>query len=694
MSQLKIKNSTNSSAPAATGITAGELAICTLSGSEKLYTKNSAGTVVNLLDWSKIGSKPTTLSGYGITNTITDINSNYSGKIYDIPCRSIFSGNNLVDAPTTGWVSGLVLGDNWNSNHFQRYLVFGGNEIYYGNNGNPTTWYKLWDSGNSNLSNVDWTANNGYFNGSSLSVEGTSGNRYLWSKTGAQKIGFWTGGDSAIAASSDIVFKTGHQFDGSTFGVEKMRLTASGNLLINKNTDDGYKLDVAGTGRFNGTLIANAFNFSTVDDVSSINTGTHNVEFGGTGYVHKNYYFRPSYSTAGPTVSSLYIQNVSADSTPVFTTTHSFTDDGSASHSGNLNVGGTGRFAGTLTVDDFAKFNGELYTQKNICLQNSNNDIYTNTGPINLIKYSSAWGTKSRITLEDSNINITTPTINNTITSVDNNSFVGFALNSSNTINTNGANFIKITNNGSEILKYTRKYNGQDTYDLIMAPWSSIQASNRLDFYSSNDIFLNSTHVNSQGAFNCARIGDASSTATQKDSYPIMFQNSMWNGTSTNLLYNTIKSIASTTTNLNSRLAFLFNTDSCGNGGTEVMNLSCTGVMVNSNITATGEVTAYSASDKRLKKNIKPIESGLEVIDKLNPVTYNWNSTAKELNSNKTDVIDVGLIAQEVEKVLPEIVHPIYANYKSIDYIKLIPYLISAIKEQQEEINILKNKIK
>ena len=70
------KNSTNSSAPAATGLTAGELAICTLSGSEKLYTKNSAGTVVNLLDWSKVGSKPTTLSGYGITDAVSTTSLN------------------------------------------------------------------------------------------------------------------------------------------------------------------------------------------------------------------------------------------------------------------------------------------------------------------------------------------------------------------------------------------------------------------------------------------------------------------------------------------------------------------------------------------------------------------------------------------------------------------------------------------
>lgn len=109
------------------------------------------------------------------------------------------------------------------------------------------------------------------------------------------------------------------------------------------------------------------------------------------------------------------------------------------------------------------------------------------------------------------------------------------------------------------------------------------------------------------------------------------------------------------------------------------------------NITASGEVTAFVASDLRLKENIKLINNSLDLIDKLNPVSYNWNSLAKELNPNKSDDTDYGLIAQEVEEVLPNVVHGIFDNkYKSIDYIKLVPILISAVKELREEINKLK----
>lgn len=109
------------------------------------------------------------------------------------------------------------------------------------------------------------------------------------------------------------------------------------------------------------------------------------------------------------------------------------------------------------------------------------------------------------------------------------------------------------------------------------------------------------------------------------------------------------------------------------------------------NILATGEVTAYVASDRRLKENITPITSALDYINRLNPVTYNWNAKAKELNSNKPNGLDYGLIAQEVESVLPNIVHGIFDDkYKSIDYIKLIPIMIGAIKELKQEINKLK----
>lgn len=133
---------------------------------------------------------------------------------------------------------------------------------------------------------------------------------------------------------------------------------------------------------------------------------------------------------------------------------------------------------------------------------------------------------------------------------------------------------------------------------------------------------------------------------------------------------------------------WIFTSNASGTGG-NVASISNWG-----NLTCSGEVTAYSASDIRLKTNIKPICSAIDVINKLNPVQYNWNSVAKELNPLKDDSTEYGLIAQELEKVMPELVHEIYGKYKSIDYVKLVPILIKAVQEQQIKIEKLEKLVK
>ena len=76
----------------------------------------------------------------------------------------------------------------------------------------------------------------------------------------------------------------------------------------------------------------------------------------------------------------------------------------------------------------------------------------------------------------------------------------------------------------------------------------------------------------------------------------------------------------------------------------------------------------------------------------MNPVTFKWNDTAKDLNKYKdTERVNYGLIAQELKEIAPELVHTIYGDqYYSIDYEKIIPILIQGWKEQQKEIQKLK----
>lgn len=100
-----------------------------------------------------------------------------------------------------------------------------------------------------------------------------------------------------------------------------------------------------------------------------------------------------------------------------------------------------------------------------------------------------------------------------------------------------------------------------------------------------------------------------------------------------------------------------------------------------------GDVTAYSASDSRLKTNVVQIGSALEKLKTLNGVTFNWN----ELAEGKDPVQrEVGVIAQQVQSVLPEAVTVRDDGFMAVRYEKLVPLLIEAIKELQNEVEQLR----
>lgn len=113
------------------------------------------------------------------------------------------------------------------------------------------------------------------------------------------------------------------------------------------------------------------------------------------------------------------------------------------------------------------------------------------------------------------------------------------------------------------------------------------------------------------------------------------------------------------------------------------------------NATFTGTVTAscgvLACSDFRFKTNIKPIENSLESILKINGVRYNWKKEEfPEKNFN--DKNQLGFIAQEIEKIFPEMVFTDEKGYKSVDYSRLTPVLVEAIKELKMMNDELKNK--
>ncbi|MBN2729265.1 MAG: tail fiber domain-containing protein [Bacteroidales bacterium] len=89
-------------------------------------------------------------------------------------------------------------------------------------------------------------------------------------------------------------------------------------------------------------------------------------------------------------------------------------------------------------------------------------------------------------------------------------------------------------------------------------------------------------------------------------------------------------------------------------------------------------------SDRRLKKNIEPITGSLDKIQQLQGVTYEWKDPEREAGTQ------LGLIAQDVEEVIPYIVNTDNEGYKSLQYSVIVALLIEGVKDQQSEIEELK----
>jgi hypothetical protein len=104
------------------------------------------------------------------------------------------------------------------------------------------------------------------------------------------------------------------------------------------------------------------------------------------------------------------------------------------------------------------------------------------------------------------------------------------------------------------------------------------------------------------------------------------------------------------------------------------------------------DITAWYSSDSRLKDNVKPIEGALDKISKIGGYEFDWNATAKEQFPDR-ETHDIGVIAQEIQAVQPEVVVERDNGYLAVNYEKLVPLLIQGIKELQEEVKALRAKI-
>jgi hypothetical protein len=134
-------------------------------------------------------------------------------------------------------------------------------------------------------------------------------------------------------------------------------------------------------------------------------------------------------------------------------------------------------------------------------------------------------------------------------------------------------------------------------------------------------------------------------------------------------------------------------------GTTNIAKLTGTGALIVGNISpsatagyiyASGDVVAFATSDKRLKDNITPISNPIEKIQKIGGYEFDWIPTEE---AHSYEGHDIGVIAQEIEEVLPELVTTRDNGYKAVKYEKIVALLIEAIKDQQKQIDDLKSKI-
>jgi len=174
--------------------------------------------------------------------------------------------------------------------------------------------------------------------------------------------------------------------------------------------------------------------------------------------------------------------------------------------------------------------------------------------------------------------------------------------------------------------------------------------------------------------------------------------------TSASLLIKTAN-LESFTSSINTTIKTRLNAETVVSGSSQVTLSSTTGGTTSSNvqfnslgigmaasatagrIDASNDVVAFSTSDIRFKENIVPIENALDKISKISGNTYDWKAENKAEHGYEGN--DVGVIAQEIEAVLPQLVQTRENGFKAVKYDKLVALLIEGIKEQQTQIHSL-----
>ena len=120
------------------------------------------------------------------------------------------------------------------------------------------------------------------------------------------------------------------------------------------------------------------------------------------------------------------------------------------------------------------------------------------------------------------------------------------------------------------------------------------------------------------------------------------------------------------------------------NGATKLQT-SASGVSITGDLVVTGDITAFSSSDARLKDGVKPIQDSLAKVNSISGNTFTWNESSKKEGQE-----DTGVIAQEISAIgLPGTVTIRDDGTYAVDYAKLVPLLLEAIKELSNKVDTL-----
>jgi hypothetical protein len=124
------------------------------------------------------------------------------------------------------------------------------------------------------------------------------------------------------------------------------------------------------------------------------------------------------------------------------------------------------------------------------------------------------------------------------------------------------------------------------------------------------------------------------------------------------------------------------------------LGVGCDASGVTGEIRATNDITAFFSSDRSLKTNIKNIDNALDKITKINGVSFDWTDDILLERGGEDDYFnrkhDVGVIAQEIEQVLPEVVGTRENGIKAVKYDRIVALLIEGIKELKAELDEVK----